>query len=278
MKIFRKINELKAYLRPLQYGGESIGFVPTMGYLHQGHLSLIEASVKENDLTVLSIFVNPTQFAPTEDLDSYPRDEKRDLELAAKAGAKVAFIPEVNEMYQNPLTTVKVAALTKGLCGLSRPTHFDGVTTVVTKLFNIVHPDKAYFGQKDAQQAIVLQKMVTDLDMDVVIHVCPIVRETDGLAMSSRNVYLSPKEREEATMLRQSLLEAQKAFKEGERNAVKLRDKIVEKLEQTSGKIDYVEVLGIDDLQPVLTIQGKTLIAIAVKFSKARLLDNIILE
>ncbi len=176
MKIFRKIKEIKEYLRPLQYGGKSIGFVPTMGYLHQGHLSLLEASVKENDITVLSIFVNPTQFAPTEDLDAYPRDEKRDLELAEKVGADIAFIPDVEEMYTNRLTTVSVAELTSGLCGRSRPTHFDGVTTVVTKLFNIVHPDRAYFGQKDAQQAIVLTKMVADLDMDVELKVCPIIR------------------------------------------------------------------------------------------------------
>lgn len=278
MKIFRTIKEIKAYLRPLQYEGKSIGFVPTMGYLHQGHLSLLEASVRENDLTVLSIFVNPTQFAPTEDLHSYPRDEKRDLELAGAVGATIAFIPSVEEMYQNRLTTVKVAELTKGLCGLSRPTHFDGVTTVVTKLFNIVHPDSAYFGQKDAQQAIVLSKMVKDLDMDVEIKICPIVREADGLAMSSRNVYLSPQEREEATMLRQSLLAAKQQFEEGELQASKIRRSIIEKIEKTSGKVDYVEIMGADTLQPTEKIQGKTLVAMAVKFAKARLIDNIILE
>lgn len=278
MKIFRKIKELKAYLRPLQYGGKSIGFVPTMGYLHQGHLSLIEASVKENDFTVLSIFVNPTQFAPTEDLDSYPRDEKRDLELAGAVGATIAFIPSVEEMYQNRLTTVKVAELTKGLCGFSRPTHFDGVTTVVAKLFNIVHPDKAYFGQKDAQQAIVIQKMVADLDMDLEVNVCPIVREDDGLAMSSRNVYLTPKERKEAVQLRQSLLCAQQKFSEGEREAAKIKEVILDTLAKTSGEVDYVEILEIGTLQPRAELLGKTLIAIAVKFSKARLIDNIILE
>lgn len=279
MKIFRKIKELKAYLRPLQYSGKSIGFVPTMGYLHQGHLSLLETSVKENDITVISIFVNPTQFGPTEDLDSYPRDEKRDVALAEKVGADVAFIPTPEEMYRNALTTVKVANLTQGLCGLSRPTHFDGVTTVVTKLFNIVHPDQAYFGQKDAQQAIVISKMVKDLDMDVNINVCPIVREEDGLAMSSRNVYLTPQEREEATMLRKSLLNAKQQFEEGERNAQNIKNDIIEKINKnTSGEVDYVEILDKESLQSIEKIKGTTLIAMAVKFSKARLIDNIILE
>lgn len=278
MKIFRTIKEIKAYLRPLQYAGKSIGFVPTMGYLHQGHLSLLEASVKENDLTVLSIFVNPTQFAPTEDLDAYPRDEKRDLELAENVGADVAFIPDVAEMYSNPLTTVSVAELTKRLCGKSRPTHFDGVTTVVAKLFNIVHPDRAYFGQKDAQQAIVLTKMVKDLDMDVAMKICPIVREQDGLAMSSRNVYLSATERQEATVLRKSLLEAQEKVREGKINAAEIQKGIENNVQSTSGEVDYVEILDAEMLRPVEEIKGKTLIAMAVKFSKARLIDNIILE
>lgn len=278
MKIFRTIKEIKAYLRPLQYAGKSIGFVPTMGYLHQGHLSLLEASVKENDLTVLSIFVNPTQFAPTEDLDAYPRDEKRDLELAENVGADVAFIPDVAEMYSNPLTTVSVAELTKRLCGKSRPTHFDGVTTVVAKLFNIVHPDRAYFGQKDAQQAIVLTKMVKDLDMDVAMKICPIVREQDGLAMSSRNVYLSATERQEATVLRKSLLEAQEKVREGTINAAEIQKAIEDNVQSTSGEVDYVEILDAEMLRPVEEIKGKTLIAMAVKFSKARLIDNIILE
>lgn len=278
MKIFRSIQELKDYLRPQQYSGKSIGFVPTMGYLHQGHLSLLENSVKENDLTVLSIFVNPTQFAPTEDLEAYPRDEKRDVELAEKVGADIAFIPSVEEMYKNRLTTVSVAELTKGLCGRSRPTHFDGVTTVVCKLFNIVHPDRAYFGQKDAQQAIVLMKMVEDLDMDVQLKVCPIIREADGLAMSSRNVYLNEKERSEATMLRKSLLEAEEAFKNGKTDTKSLKEIIIDKIKQTSGTVDYVEIIDFKTLQAIENIQGKTLIAIAVKFENARLIDNIILE
>ncbi len=278
MKIFRTIREIKNYLRPLQYGGKSIGFVPTMGYLHQGHLSLLEESVRENDVTVLSIFVNPTQFAPTEDLDAYPRDEKRDLELAKKVGADIAFIPSVEEMYQNRLTTVSVAELTSGLCGRSRPTHFDGVTTVVTKLFNIVHPDRAYFGQKDAQQAIVLSKMVEDLDMDVELKVCPIVREADGLAMSSRNVYLNEKERQEATTLRKSLLEAKELYKNGEKSSKILKDLVINNIKKTSGVVDYVEIIDFKTLQTVEKIQGKTLIALAVKFTNARLIDNIILE
>lgn len=278
MKIFRTIKEAKTYLRLLQYGGKSIGFVPTMGYLHQGHLSLLETSVKENDITVLSIFVNPTQFAPTEDLDAYPRDEKRDLELAEKVEVDVAFIPDVAEMYRNPLTMVAVAELTKRLCGKSRPTHFDGVATVVAKLFNIVHPDRAYFGQKDAQQAIVLTKMVKDLDMDVALRICPIVREEDGLAMSSRNVYLSPSERQEATVLRKSLLEAQENVRKGQKDTAEIQKMIENNVNRTSGEIDYVEILDVEMLQPVDKINGRILIAMAVKFSKARLIDNIIIE
>ncbi|PVX52016.1 pantothenate synthetase [Balneicella halophila] len=279
MKIFRKIKELKTHLRPLQYSGKQIGFVPTMGYLHRGHLSLIEASVKENDITVISIFVNPTQFGPNEDLASYPRDEKRDIELAEEVGAKVAFIPTPEEMYDNALTTVKVEHLTQQLCGLSRPTHFDGVTTVVTKLFNIVHPDQAYFGEKDAQQAIVIEKMVKDLDMDVTINVCPIVREEDGLAMSSRNVYLSEQERKEATMLRKSLLEAKEQIDGGERDALLIKRNIIDRINNnTSGEVDYVEILNKETLEPIERIEGKTLIAMAVKFSKARLIDNILIE
>lgn len=275
MKIFRTVKEIKDYLRPLQRAGKSIGLSPTMGYLHQGHLSLVEASVKDNDISVISIFVNPTQFGANEDLDDYPRDEARDFALAEKAGADVVFIPSVEEMYQNAVTTVYVAELTKGLCAISRPTHFNGVTTVVTKLFNIVQPDRAYFGQKDAQQGIVITKMAKDLDMDVEVIICPIVREDDGLAMSSRNVYLTPKERPEATMLRKSLLSAKEKFENGETNARNLREHIIDMINQTSGTVDYVEVVNVATLQPVEKISERTLIAMAVQFTKSRILDNI---
>lgn len=278
MKIFRTISEIKAYLRPLQYSGKSIGFIPTMGFLHEGHLSLIRKATSENELTVFSIFVNPTQFGPNEDFEKYPRNETLDLELAEQAGADIAFIPTVDEMYQNPLTTVSVNQLTETLCGASRPTHFSGVTTVVTKLFNIISPNRAYFGQKDAQQAIVLTKMAQDLNMDVVLRICPIVREVDGLAMSSRNVYLSKQERTEATVLQKSLQIAKKKIKEGETNTTILIDSITKQIHTTSGKVDYVQIVDFETLQPTTNIKGKTLIAIAVKFNKCRLIDNIIIE
>lgn len=278
MKIFRTISEIKSYLRPLKYSGKSIGFVPTMGYLHKGHLSLIRNSVNGNDITILSIFVNPTQFGPNEDFEKYPRNEKLDLELAQNAGAKVAFIPTVDEMYQNRLTTVNVAELTENLCGTSRPTHFSGVTTVVTKLFNIIAPTYAYFGQKDAQQAIVLTKMAQDLNMDVEIKICPIVREPDGLAMSSRNVYLSEKERKEATILQESLKEAKKQIGKGEKNTETLKKLIGNRIQTTSGEIDYIEIVDFETLKSTNMIKGKTLIALAVKFSKCRLIDNIIID
>ena len=191
MRIFRTVKEVKNVVNILRKSGKTIGFVPTMGYLHEGHLSLARKSVSENDITIMSIFVNPTQFGPNEDLDKYPRDFERDEKLAEGAGVTYIFYPDVKEMYPDGYNTyVEVNDITKILCGKSRPTHFKGVTTVVCKLFNIINPDKAYFGQKDAQQVIVIKKMVRDLNMDLEIVVCPIVREEDGLAMSSRNSYL----------------------------------------------------------------------------------------
>lgn len=278
MKIFRNITDIKAYLRPLKYTGKTIGFVPTMGYLHEGHLSLIRTSVAHNDITVLSIFVNPTQFGPNEDFEKYPRNEEQDILLATQAGATIAFIPSTEEMYDNALTTVRVGKLTEKLCGASRPTHFSGVTTVVTKLFNIVSPTHAYFGQKDAQQAIVLTKMAQDLNMDVEVCVCPIVRESDGLAMSSRNVYLNEKERQEATLLQKSLQEAKQLIKKGETEGATIINHIRKLLNTTSGTIDYIEIVAMDTLQPTTTINGEVLIALAVKFNKCRLIDNIIIK
>ena len=218
MKIFEGIKDVKEYLKREKNKNKSIGFVPTMGYLHDGHMSLINKSIEENDITVVSIFVNPVQFGPTEDFEKYPRDKNRDIGLCRNAGVDVLFIPAVEEMYPKGYNTyVEVKRITDKLCGASRPGHFTGVATVVTKLFNIVEPDRAYFGQKDAQQAVVIIRMVNDLNMDVQVVVCPIVREESGLAMSSRNVYLNKEERTQALVLYQSLVNARNNVERGER-------------------------------------------------------------
>ncbi|XMB85723.1 pantoate--beta-alanine ligase [Mycoplasmatota bacterium WC44] len=279
MLVLRSISEVKEQLKKLQNNGKTIGFVPTMGYLHEGHLSLLKESKKNNDISVLSIFVNPTQFGPNEDLDKYPRNEEKDLELAKSVGVNLVFIPDVEEMYKGPNTTVSVSDLTNFLCGKSRPTHFNGVTTVVNKLFNIVRPDNAYFGQKDAQQAIIIIKMVEDLDMDVKVNVCPIVREPDGLAMSSRNVYLDEVQRKEALVLRSSLKEAKNRFINGEKSTKDLKGFITEMInEKVTANIDYIEIVDFKTLKDIDEIERKALIAVAVKFGKTRLIDNIILE
>lgn len=280
MQIFNHIAEIKTYLRKEQKNGKIIGFVPTMGYLHEGHLSLIRRAANENDMAVVSIFVNPTQFGPAEDFERYPRDLQRDVNLAQQAGANVIFAPDVAEMYpQGYKTYVEVQEITNTLCGASRPGHFRGVTTIVTKLFNIVRPDRAYFGQKDAQQAIVIQQMTKDLDMDVEIMVCPIVREKDGLAMSSRNVYLNPQEREQAVVLSESLALAKKLIIQGERDAFKIKAAIVDKITQKPlAKIDYVSIVDAQTLKDIHHITNRVLIALAVKFGSTRLIDNIIVE
>ncbi|MBZ4644894.1 MAG: pantoate--beta-alanine ligase [Petroclostridium sp.] len=280
MQIFNHIAEIKTYLRKEQKNGKIIGFVPTMGYLHEGHLSLIRRAANENDMAVVSIFVNPTQFGPAEDFERYPRDLQRDVNLAQQAGANVIFAPDVAEMYpQGYKTYVEVQEITNTLCGASRPGHFRGVTTIVTKLFNIVRPDRAYFGQKDAQQAIVIQQMTKDLDMDVEIMVCPIVREKDGLAMSSRNVYLNPQEREQAVVLSESLALAKKLIIQGERDAFKIKAAIVDKITQKPlAKIDYVSIVDAQTLKDIHHITNRVLIALAVKFGATRLIDNIIVE
>lgn len=280
MQIFNHIAEIKTYLRKEQKNGKIIGFVPTMGYLHEGHLSLIRRAANENDMAIVSIFVNPTQFGPAEDFERYPRDLQRDVNLAQQAGANVIFAPDVAEMYpQGYKTYVEVQEITNTLCGASRPGHFRGVTTIVTKLFNIVRPDRAYFGQKDAQQAIVIQQMTKDLDMDVEIMVCPIVREKDGLAMSSRNVYLNPQEREQAVVLSESLALAKKLIIQGERDAFKIKAAIVDKITQKPlAKIDYVSIVDAQTLKDIHHITNRVLIALAVKFGATRLIDNIIVE
>lgn len=274
------IKSLREFLLPLRRAGKRIGFVPTMGYLHAGHASLVKRATQECDVVVMSIFVNPLQFGPTEDFSRYPRDLQRDKEIAAQAGVTVLFTPSVEEMYpQKILTTVSVAQVTEPLCGKSRPGHFDGVATVVSKLFHIVGPDAAYFGEKDAQQLAVIEQMVADLSMPVTIVPCPIVREADGLAMSSRNVYLSAEERAQALILSQSLQAARELIGKGETNAALIRDTVADMIAtKPLAAIDYVEVMAYPVLQPVTTlVTGERIcIALAVSFGKTRLLDNLI--
>ncbi|PKM51296.1 MAG: pantoate--beta-alanine ligase [Firmicutes bacterium HGW-Firmicutes-7] len=260
---------------------QTVGFVPTMGYLHDGHLSLIKKAKEENDIVVVSVFVNPTQFGPNEDFDRYPRDIERDYKIAKEAGADIVYNPEVEDIYPKGASTFAVVDgdITKKLCGASRPNHFKGVTTVVNILFNIVMPDRAYFGQKDAQQVIVIKKMVRDLHMKVDIVVCPIVREADGLAMSSRNVYLNQDERKQALVLNLALAEAQKKCKQGNTKVTDLKAFIKETIEaQPLAQIDYVEILDAQTLDEIKEIKKQALAAVAVKFGKTRLIDNVFID
>jgi pantoate--beta-alanine ligase len=255
-----------------------VGFVPTMGYLHEGHLSLARQAKKHTDVVVLSTFVNPIQFGKNEDFDKYPRDFKRDEELARTVGVDIVFCPQLKEMYPEGYSTyVDVEGLTEGLCGASRPGHFRGVATVVTKLFGIVKPDIAYFGQKDAQQALVIRKMTQDLNMDVEIKILPTVREKDGLAMSSRNAYLSRSEREEAPVLYQALKRAETLIDAGERDAKKVIKAMDETIKHSPAvKTEYITLVDTKRLKPVSSISGEVLIAIAATIGKTRLIDNII--
>lgn len=280
MEILTGIKETKQLIKLKKELGMKVGFVPTMGYLHEGHLSLIEQAKKENDFVVVSIFVNPTQFGQGEDFDRYPRDLERDVQLAEKAGANMIFAPEVREMYPTGYQTyVEVENATKYLCGKSRPGHFRGVTTVVNKLFNIINPDKAYFGQKDAQQTIVIKKMVNDLNMDTEAIVCPIIRESDGLAMSSRNFYLNQEERNQALVLNRSLQIAKDSINKGEKSARVIKEQIIHLInEQPLANIDYVEIVSGETLEEVDEIKGNIFIALAVKFGQTRLIDNIMME
>jgi len=265
----------------LQRTGKTIGFVPTMGYLHEGHLSLVRAARKDCDLVVVSIFVNPLQFGPREDFATYPRDLERDLRLAEAEGVDYVFVPSVEEMYPQGFSTyVEVTGeLTEKMCGRSRPGHFRGVTTVVMKLFQIVQPTKAYFGQKDAQQALVIRRMVQDLNVPVEVITCPIVREEDGLAMSSRNVYLNPEERKQALALPQALNAGKELVEKGERDPQKVRERILEVLQNSPGvRVDYVEVCNGENLADLEKLKGPVLLAAAVWVGKARLIDNIYLE
>ena len=256
-----------------------IGFVPTMGYLHEGHISLVKRACSEVASVVVSIFVNPTQFAPTDDLDAYPRDLERDAALLAEAGAALLWTPTPEVMYPPDYQTwVEVEEITKPLEGAKRPGHFRGVTTVVTKLFNAVQPQKAYFGQKDAQQAAVIRRMVRDLNMPIEIITSPIVRERDGLAMSSRNTYLNPKEREAALVLSKSLAVAKSVYESGERDANKIRS-IMENIinAEPLARLDYVSIADNDSLAELEKIEGKTLLSMAVYIDRTRLIDNLVL-
>lgn len=280
MKVYKSIKPLVREIDSLKKKEKTVGFVPTMGFLHEGHLSLIRRARKDTDCVVVSIFVNPIQFGPKEDFKKYPRDLKRDLALSKKSGVDIVFFPRVEFMYPKGFSTyVSVEGLTESLCGFSRPGHFKGVTTVVAKLFNIVKPDIAYFGQKDAQQAIVIKKMAEDLNMPVKIKMMPIVREKDGLAMSSRNVYLSPCQRRQALSLYKSLKLARKLYRKGEKNPKKIiagmRGEI---LKEKAAEIDYLSIVDLDRLKDVSKVLKKSLVAVAVKIGNTRLIDNVILN
>lgn len=279
MKIVETIKEVREQVKEWKKQGLSVGLVPTMGYLHEGHKSLIDRAVAENDKVVVSVFVNPMQFGPTEDLESYPRDMERDVALCENAGAALVFHPEPSEMYEDDFSSfVDMNTLTGGLCGRTRPIHFRGVCTVVAKLFNIVTPDRAYFGQKDAQQLAVIRHMVSDLSFGIEIVGCPIIREKDGLAKSSRNTYLSAEERNAALILSQSLKEGKALVEAGEKDAAKIKKVITDKINtEPLAKIDYVEVVDWKTLEPVSTIDAPILTAIAVYIGKTRLIDNFII-
>jgi len=278
--IISDIKKMSQLSRSLRLQGKSIGFVPTMGYLHEGHLSLARKANGDSDIVIMSIFVNPVQFGPQEDFKKYPRNLKRDTALAKSAGVDVIFYPSAKSMYPAGYKTyAEVEGLSDILCGEFRPGHFKGVSTVVAKLFNIVQPDIAYFGQKDAQQAIVIRRMALDLNMPVEIKVMPIVREKDGLAMSSRNTYLSKNERQDAFVLRKVLLLAKDLVRRGKRNS----SYVIEKMrlmiqEKRSAKIDYIAILDAQTMAPVKFIRGKALVALAVWFGKTRLIDNIVVN
>ncbi len=277
MKVVSTIKEVREIVKAWKAEGKSVGFVPTMGYLHEGHESLIKRAVAENDVAVVSIFVNPMQFGPTEDLASYPRDLEADSKLCEAAGAKLIFHPEPEEMYHDGFCSfVDMNGLTNALCGLSRPVHFRGVCTVVSKLFNIVKPDRAYFGEKDAQQLAVIKRMVDDLNMDIEIIGCPIIREADGLAKSSRNTYLSEETRKQAVILSKAIFMGKKMIEDGERNPNVVIEEM-KKLINTMplADIDYVEIVDQATMKNVEVIAGDILCAIAVRMGgEARLIDN----
>lgn len=276
----KTIAEVRKQIKEWRQQGLSIGFVPTMGYLHEGHGSLMEKAKEECDRVVASIFVNPMQFGANEDLDCYPRDLEADTRLCESIGVDLIFHPEVEEMYTEGFCSfVDMDGLTQELCGKSRPTHFRGVCTVVSKLFHIVMPDKAYFGQKDAQQLAVIRRMVKDLDMDIQIVGCPIIREEDGLAKSSRNTYLNPEERKAALILSQTIRLGEKLVGEGMRETKTLVEAMKENLStEPLARIDYVEAVSMDSMQKVEKLEGEILVAMAVYIGKTRLIDNFMIR
>ncbi|MBT9170880.1 MAG: Pantothenate synthetase [Actinobacteria bacterium] len=280
MKVISTIKELRAELSKERQEGKTIGLIPTMGYFHQGHLELMRRAREECAVVVVSLYVNPTQFAPSEDFESYPRDFERDKRLAENVGVDYLFCPSNAEMYlPNHLTYVEVEKITNKLCGASRPHHFKGVTTVVAKLFNIVKPDKAYVGQKDAQQVVVIKKMVKDLNFDLEIVVVPTAREEDGLAMSSRNTYLSAVEREEALVLSKSLQHAKELIDSGERIAQKIKEEMQKLIKSKPHvNLEYISICDHKTLEELSRIEGETLIALAAKAGKVRLIDNIVIR
>lgn len=280
MKIYTKIDELQSEILKQKSTGKSIGFVPTMGYLHEGHASLMQRARTENDLVVVSIFVNPLQFGPKEDLASYPRDFERDQQVAVNNKVDYVFYPEVKEMYPNePAVTVTVKDRTDVLCGKSRPGHFDGVATVLTKLFHITLPDRVYFGMKDAQQVAVIDSLINDFNFPIEIVPVQTVREEDGLAKSSRNINLLPDEREQAPKIYQGLKQAELAIRAGEKDPSKIISLVKSFLNANiEGTIDYLELYSYPNLKEIDQIKGKIIIAVAVKFNKVRLIDNLIIE
>ena len=280
MRVVKTIKEVRDQVSAWKNEGLSIGFVPTMGYLHEGHQSLIRKSAEQNDRTVVSVFVNPIQFGPNEDLEAYPRDLERDKAAVEEAGGDLIFHPEPSEMYPDHFTSfIDTTETTELLCGAVRPVHFRGVCTVVGKLFNIVLPDRAYFGQKDAQKLATIRRFVRDLNFPVEVIACPIVRESDGLAKSSRNTYLNPAERQAATILSKSLRLGREAIEKGERDARKVIAIITASLQsEPLARIDYVEVVDFENIQRVERIAGETLVAIAVYIGKTRLIDNFVIK
>ena len=276
MKVIKKITELRSLLQGYKKDGKTIGLVPTMGYLHRGHASLIQRAAQENDIVVVSHFVNPIQFGPNEDLSTYPRDIEADTKLAEEVGADFIFHPEVDEMYQDKCAFTDIESMSDNLCGIRRPSHFRGVCTVCTKLFNIVQPNRAYFGQKDAQQLAIIKKLVFDLNFPIEIVACPIIREEDGLAMSSRNTYLSPEERKAALCLSKAIFQGEKLAKEG-----KSLNEVLSKMNEIISseplaKIDYIKAVDFKTIKDVSSFEKETLVAIAVYIGKTRLIDNFI--
>ncbi|HGE72064.1 TPA: pantoate--beta-alanine ligase [Candidatus Poribacteria bacterium] len=280
MKIITSPKEMQAYVKRARTDGKTVGLVPTMGAFHEGHLSLMRRARAENDIVVTSIFVNPTQFGPKEDYNAYPRDLENDSKMAEKIGVDVIFAPSVKDMYpQGYATFVNVERITEKMCGASRPGHFRGVATVVTKLFNIIPAHKAYFGQKDAQQCVVIKRMSEDLNFDIDIVILPTVRENDGLAMSSRNKYLSDEERRSALVLFKSLSMAKELIRSGELNSEKIRQKMLDIINaEPLARVDYISIVDAETLEDLNEIKDNTLIALAVFIGKTRLIDNIIID